>query len=59
MWETIGFAAGGFAVAVFLLWAGAIGAGGAQGNAMTLLTALALGAVCALAFVTSARRRRG
>jgi hypothetical protein len=57
--ENIGFAAGGFAVAIFLLWAGAIGAGGAQGNVATLLTALALGAACVLAFVTSAWRSRG
>jgi hypothetical protein len=59
VWENIGFAAGGFAVAIFLLWAGAIGAGSAQGHVVTLLTALALGAVCALAFMTSAWRRRG
>jgi hypothetical protein len=45
-------------VAIFLLWAGAIGAGGAQGNVVTLVIALALGAACVLAFVTAARQRR-
>ena len=58
-WENIGFAAGGFAVAIFLVWPGANGAGGAQGNLLSLLTVVALGAVCVLAFVTAARRRRG
>ena len=55
-WENVGFAAGGFAVAVFLLWAGVIGAGGAQKNPVTLVLAVVLAVAAALAFVTAARR---
>jgi uncharacterized membrane protein len=55
-WENIGFACGGFAVAMFLLWVGAIGAAG-HGAAGVLVIAIVLAVLCVLAFVRSSRTK--
>jgi len=58
MWENVGFACGGFSVALFLLWAGVIGSAG-DGTAGVLVAAVGLAALCMLAFVRGARARDG
>lgn len=53
VWENIGFACGGLAVALFLLYAGVIGSAG-DGSAGVLVAAAVLAVLCVLAFVRNA-----
>ena len=52
----MGFACGGLAVALFLLWLGAIGSAG-NGSPGVLVTAIVLAVLCVVAFVRSGRAK--
>ena len=56
VWENVGFACGGLAVALLLLFAGVIGSAG-DGSPGVLVVALVLAVLCALAFVRSTRAK--
>lgn len=56
VWENVGFACGGLAVALILLYAGVIGSAG-DGTVGVLVAAVVLAVLCVLAFVRSARAK--
>ena len=56
VWENVGFACGGLAVALFLLYAGVIGSAG-DGTTGVLVGAIVLTVLCVLAFASSARAK--
>ena len=56
VWENVGFACGGLAVALLLLFAGVIGSAG-DGSPGVLVAAVALAVLSVLAFVRSTRAK--